>query len=99
VQIGKYEPLLTTSLPLGLLLSGFTMIPHLDSTSWIASTAVASVVAAALSSWFNYLLKNKEYKNDYYKKVIDKRIKALESVEVLVSLFFGYARTPDGMLF
>jgi hypothetical protein len=68
-------------------LSGCTDMPHPDSSSWIASTAVASIVAAALSSLFNYLLKDKEYKNDYYKKVIETRMAAYKAVqEILASL-------------
>jgi hypothetical protein len=68
-------------------LSSCTGMPYPDSSSWIASTAVASIIAVALSNLFTYLLKNKEYKNDYYKKVIETRMAAYKAVqEILASL-------------
>jgi hypothetical protein len=49
-----------------------------------AAASLASSTITALVTWKS---KDKEYKNDYYKKVIDKRIKAIESAEHLLSLF------------
>jgi hypothetical protein len=52
----------------------------------IKASATAREVAE-LSNRTARDLKEKEYKNDYYKKVIDKRIKALDEVEKLLALF------------
>jgi hypothetical protein len=76
----------------GLLLAA---IPTLAQTtpaagtppSLLASAVVAGLVSAIVSGLIAWLVKDKEYKNDYYKKVIDKRIKAIEALETYVSLF------------
>jgi hypothetical protein len=53
----------------------------------VASFALLSSLASII---FNYLTKDNGYKNDYYKKVIDKRVEALESAEGIVNLFSVY---------
>jgi hypothetical protein len=60
---------------------------HLSSTSWLASAAIAAVVSALVSGLISIYVKDKEYKNDFYKKVIDKRLKAIELLEPLSSSF------------
>jgi hypothetical protein len=58
-------------------------------TAWRASTK-ASVTAnevATLSRQSAQELKDKDYKNDYYKRVIDKRMKSLEFVSQILSRF------------
>jgi hypothetical protein len=74
----------------GLLLGGLSSCSssqHLDNTSWLASAALATVLSTGITSLINWLTKDKEYKNDYYKRVIDKRIKAVEALESYIGLF------------
>ncbi|RZK33035.1 MAG: hypothetical protein EOO61_16055 [Hymenobacter sp.] len=52
--------------------------------SCIAATAS---ITAALIAFFS---KNKDFKNDYYKRIIDKRLKAYEEVELII---FSLRRT------
>ena len=40
----------------------------------------SSVLAAILTSIFNFIIQNLNYKREYYKKIIDKRIEALEQI-------------------
>jgi hypothetical protein len=52
----------------------------------------SSVLAAGLTSGVNYYLQRNNFKNDYYKKVIDYRIKAYEQIWELLNQFpFDYA--------
>jgi hypothetical protein len=59
----------------------------MEFTTILTSTLLAAVVSAGVSAIFQIVVKNKEYRNDYYKKVIEKRMKAIESVEAMLSLF------------
>ena len=49
--------------------------------------ALIALASSALSIYISIVLKDKEYRNDYFKKVIEKRIKAVEKAEMLVFLF------------
>lgn len=49
--------------------------------------ALIALVSSLFSVYLSFRLKDKEYKNDYFKKVIDKRIKAVEGAEKLLGLF------------
>lgn len=80
-------PLLTLGLLAVLLISGCAANQHWDNNSWLASAAIATVVSGVVSSVVSLLVKDKEYKNDYYKKVIDKRIRAIEALENYAILF------------
>ena len=54
----------------------------------IAKIALTSGISAALvSSGANYFLKKQDYKRDYYKKIIDKRLKAYEELENFMGTF------------
>lgn len=55
--------------------------------SLLASAVIAAVVSALVSGMVALLVKDKEYKNEYYKKVIDKRLKAIEAIEACTYLF------------
>ena len=44
----------------------------------------SSFLSAGLTAWVNWRIQNNNYKNDFYKKLLDKRIKAYESVERLI---------------
>ncbi|MDO7884295.1 hypothetical protein [Hymenobacter cheonanensis] len=66
---------------------------HLSSTSWLASAAIATVISTLITSLISFFIKDKEYKNDYYKKVIDKRLKVYELLEA--ALIDLNSRTMD----
>jgi hypothetical protein len=56
-------------------------------------TLVASLIAAGASittALITLFSKNKDFKNDYYKRVIDKRLKAYEEIELIL---FSLRRT------
>jgi hypothetical protein len=40
-------------------------------------------------------LKDKDYKNDYYKKIIDKRLEAIQSLEEVIGVFRAYGIVDD----
>lgn len=46
----------------------------------ISIIITSSVLAAIMTSLFNIIIQNLNYKKDYYKKIIDKRIEALEYI-------------------
>ena len=54
----------------------------------IAKIALTSGISAALvTSGANYFLKKQDYKRDYYKKIIEKRLKAYEELETFMGGF------------
>jgi len=59
----------------------------MEATTILTSSLIAAVISAGVSAWMSLVLKNKDYRNDYYKKVIDKRLKAAEALEALLALF------------
>lgn len=58
--------------------------------------ALASLASSSLAAWVAWKSKDKEYRNDYYKKVIDKRIKAIEAAEEMLSILSMYKEAEDG---
>jgi hypothetical protein len=55
---------------------------------WLAvlsSSVVSGVLGALIAGWFNLRSKRTEYANTYYKMVLEKRIKAYEAVERIIS--------------
>ncbi len=51
------------------------------------SVVSGAIGATLLTCIFNLWSKNTDYKNDYYRKVIDKRLKAYESLEKIAGVF------------
>lgn len=51
----------------------------------LSSSAVSAVIAAVVAGWFNLRSKRSEYENAYYKMVLERRIKAYEHVEHLIT--------------
>jgi hypothetical protein len=70
--------------------------PATTSPSLLASAVIAAVVSAAVSGLIALMVKDKEYKNEYYKKVIDKRLKAIEALEACTYLFTARNYATDG---
>lgn len=64
----------------------------LDLTKLIITVLTSSVVGAVVSNLFSEWQKRNEYKRDYYKKIIDRRMKAYEVVETFASCFDVRAR-------
>jgi hypothetical protein len=60
---------------------------------------ISAGVSAVVSYYVSLFLKDKEYKNDYYKKVIDKRMAAYQYVENLILELQYYTVGNDGRKF
>ncbi|SFR62321.1 hypothetical protein SAMN04488010_1199 [Maribacter stanieri] len=45
----------------------------------------SSILSAIFTSIFNWRLHNSNYKKDYYKKILDKRLIAYESLNMLIN--------------
>ncbi len=71
------------------------MVILVDWSSLIFAILTSSVIGAIVSNLFSEWQKRNEYKRDYYKKIIDKRMKAYESVELFASCFDKIAITED----
>lgn len=64
-----------------------------DNAFWNAIvTAVISAIVTNVCLWWH---KKADYKRDYYKKIVDKRIKAYEAVEKMVAHLNKTARVED----
>ena len=51
----------------------------------LSSSAVSAIVAAMVSGWFNLRSKRYEYENAYFKMVLERRMKAYEQIEALIT--------------
>lgn len=51
-----------------------------------ASTVIATVISVIVSSVVAVRLKNLDYKNEYYKKILEKRLEAYKFLEVQISV-------------
>ena len=58
----------------------------------------SSVISAILTSYFNWRLHNSNYKKDYYKKLLDKRLDAYESLNTLTNRLSDIVYTESGMI-
>jgi len=56
----------------------------------------SSVLAAALTSAFNWYLQKENYKRDYYKRILEKRLEAYATVEHLVGQLKGVVQLENG---
>ena len=62
----------------------------------ITKIALTSGISAALvTSGANYFFKKQDYKRDYYKKIIDKRLKAYEELEEFIGKFCVHMEILD----
>jgi hypothetical protein len=60
-------------------------------------TASAAILAAVLTIFGNTYLQNLNYKRDYYKKLLDKRLEAYEKIQDIVNKLGIVAPHPDGL--
>lgn len=58
----------------------------------------SSVLSAILTSYFNWRIHNSNYKKDYYKKILDKRLDAYESMNVLINRLSDIVYTDKGVI-
>lgn len=58
----------------------------------------SSLLAAGLTGFINWRLQHESYKREYYKKLLDKRIKAYEAIENIVERLNGQVHINDGRL-
>ncbi|MEM9672125.1 MAG: hypothetical protein ACFB15_32165 [Cyclobacteriaceae bacterium] len=66
--------------------------------SIILAVLSSSLLAAGLTGFINWRLQKQNYKREYYKKLLDKRIKAYEAVEGIVEQLYGQVQIEDGRL-
>lgn len=52
----------------------------------LASTVIATIISVIVSSLVAIRLKNLDYKNEYYKKILDKRLEAYKYLETQISV-------------
>lgn len=50
----------------------------------ITTILASSVIASLISLFWNYILRRMDYKNEYYKKIIDKRLEAYSYLETQI---------------
>jgi hypothetical protein len=58
----------------------------MNTTQIITIILTSSLLSSVLTAWVNWLLQKNNYKNDFYKKLLDKRISAYEEIEKLLVL-------------
>lgn len=59
------------------------------STQFLSLVISSSVLSAILTSFVSWRIHYYSYRNDYYKKILDKRIEAYEHVQRLLSMLKG----------
>ncbi len=64
----------------------------------IALVLTSSLLSAGLTSVVNWYIHKNNYRNDYYKKLLDKRLVAYENVQDLLSFLTGTLQLEDGRL-
>lgn len=52
----------------------------------LASTVVSGTISAIISFFVSVKLKNLDYKNEYYKKILDKRLEAYKYLEIQIAV-------------
>lgn len=58
----------------------------------------SSALSTLMASWFNWKLHNTNYKRDYYKKILDRRISAYEKVNDLNLSLSTYVQMDDHVI-
>lgn len=52
----------------------------------LASTVISGITSALISYFISIRLKNHDYKNEYYKKILDKRLNAYQYLETQIAV-------------
>lgn len=71
-------------------------IPPTYATYGTLGAAIIAACAALASAFISFKTKDKEFRNDYYKKIIDKRLFAYQKVE---SVIFSLSKTTSFTIF
>lgn len=58
----------------------------------------SSLLSAGLTSWISWLTNKANYKREYYKKLLDRRLDAYEEVESIINSLSTFIRTDHGAL-
>ena len=70
----------------------------MNTTEIILAIFSSSVISAILTSYFNWKIHNSNYKKEYYKKLLDKRIDAYESLHLLINKLSQKVNTEKGIV-
>lgn len=70
----------------------------MSTTELILTILSSSVLSAMLTSYFNWRIHNANYKKDYYKKILDKRIDAYESLNTLTNRLSDIVYINNGVV-
>ncbi len=70
----------------------------MNTTQILLAILSSSVLSAILTSYFNWRIHNSNYKKDYYKKILDKRLDAYESMNVLINRLSDIVYTEKGVV-
>jgi hypothetical protein len=67
----------------------------MSSSEIVLAILGSSLLSTILGSWFNWEIQRRNYKKEYYKKILDKRIQAYEKTRVVASTLSSFAQ-QDG---
>lgn len=70
----------------------------MSTTEIILAIFSSSVISAIMTSYFNWKIHNSNYKKDYYKKLLDKRIDAYENLNSVANRLSDVVYTESGMV-
>jgi len=70
----------------------------MSTTETILAILSSSVLSAMLTSYFNWRIHNSNYKKDYYKKILDKRLDAYESLNALTKTLSSIVYFEQGFV-
>lgn len=70
----------------------------MNTTQIILAVFSSSVISAILSSFFNWKIHNSNYKKDYYKKLLDKRLDAYENLNSITNRLSDIVYTEKGVI-
>lgn len=70
----------------------------MNTTQTILAILSSSVLSAILTSYFNWRIHNSNYKKDYYKKILDKRLDAYASINILINRLSDIVYTEKGVV-
>lgn len=71
----------------------------METSKLIITILTSSVISAALTSYINWIIQKNNYKNDYFKKLIEKRLKSYEAIGVIIEEFKSVVSLEGGAKF
>lgn len=70
----------------------------MDNTNIILTILSSSLLSASLTATINWVIQKNNYKNDYYKKLLEKRLNAYDQVGFMISELKSIVRLENGEL-